>query len=33
MIIATLDPFFEEAAGDYRDRGYDVAVPEVEAGG
>lgn len=33
QVIATLDPFFEEAAGDYRDRGYDVAVPEVEAGG
>ena len=31
-VIATLDPFFEEAAGDYRDRGYDVAVPEVETG-
>ena len=29
-VIATLDPFFEEAAGDFRDRGYDVAVPEVD---
>jgi hypothetical protein len=31
QVIATLDPFFEEAAGDYADRGYDVTVPEVEA--
>lgn len=31
-VIATLDPFFEEAEGDYRDRGFDVAVPTVETG-
>lgn len=31
-VIATLDPFFEEAEGDYRGRGYDVAVPEVATG-
>ena len=32
-VIATLDPFFEEAEGDFRDRGYDVTVPEVAAAG
>ncbi len=32
-VIATLDPFFEEAAGDFRDRGYDVVVPEVARAG
>lgn len=32
-VIATLDPFFEEAAGDFRDRGYDVTVPEVARAG
>jgi len=32
-VIATLDPFFEEAAGDFRDRGYDVDVPEVAGAG